>query len=165
MRIVTGCVILGAALTCCYSFSARTSTRIKSVAIPFFENKTQRFGLETRVTEAMAQGFLQDGDLRLVDERQADSVLRGVLTGYEHKAAVFNELEQVTTMRVTIQADISYRDLTTGVVVWEQKGMSAWGQYRLVASGNEPAQTEEDGEREAIQRLVREVLARSIETW
>jgi len=165
MRAIAFLLVVPGLLSGCYSFSARTSTHIRSVGVPFFENKTDRFGLEGRVTEAVARGFLEDGDLRVVDEREADSALRGVLTGYEHKAAVFNQLEQVTTMRVTITADISYRDQTKGAVIWEQKGLSAWGQYSLVASEAQAAQTEEDGEREAIQRLVQEVLARSIETW
>ncbi len=146
-------VVLGG----CYSFSARTSTHIRSVAIPFFENRTDRAGLETRLTEALARGFLEEGDLRVVDERVADSVLRGVITGYEHKAVVFDQRERVSTT-----VDITYRDLVRGATVWEQKGLTAWGQYAL---GGEQRGTEEDGEREAIQRLVREVLARSIETW
>lgn len=149
----------------CYSFSARTSTHIRSVAVPFFENRSGQFGLEGAVTEAVAKGFLDDGDLRVVDERSADSVLRGVITGYDHKAAVYDQREQVSTMRVTITADISYRDLTKNTVVWEQQALSAWGQYRLLASGEGPAQTEEDGQVEAIRRLVQEILARSIETW
>jgi len=165
MRVLARLLMLPVMLAGCYSFSARTSTHIRSVGVPFFENRTDRFGLESRVTEALARGFLEDGDLRVVDEREADSVLRGVLTSYEHKAAVFNQLEHVTTMRVTITADVSYRDQTKGAVVWEQKGLSAWGQYSLVASADQAAQTEEDGEREAIQRMVQEVLARSIETW
>ncbi|MBN1424548.1 hypothetical protein JXA88_08330 [Candidatus Fermentibacteria bacterium] len=135
------------------------------MAVPFFENHSGRFGLEGLVTEAVAKGFLDDGDLRVVDERSADSVLRGIITGYDHKAAVYDQSEQVSTMRVTITVDVIYRDLTKGTVVWEQKGLSAWGQYRLVTSAEGPAQTEEDGQVEAIRRLVQEILARSIETW
>ncbi|MCU0610811.1 MAG: LPS assembly lipoprotein LptE [Candidatus Eisenbacteria bacterium] len=165
MRIIAAIPLLVAILPGCYSFSARTSTHIRSVAVPFFENRTDRFGLESQVTEAVARGFLEDGDLRVVAEHEADSVLRGVITRYENKAAVFDQLEQVTTMRVTITADITYRDLVSGAAVWEQKGLSAWGQYRLVPSTGLPAQTEEDGQIEAIGRLVQEILARSIETW
>ena len=149
----------------CYSFSARTSTSIRTVAIPFLKNATDRFGLENELTDALAKGFLEDGDLRVVDERGADSVLRGTITGYEIEAAVFDQLEQVSTMRVTITMDAEYRDVLKGTAVWEQKGLSAWGQYRLVASGDQPAQTEEDGRQEAMDRLVKEILARSIETW
>lgn len=149
----------------CYSFSPRTSTHIRSVAVPFFENKTTRVGLETRVAEALAKAFLEEGDLRVAREPEADSVVRGVLVRYERRASVFDERERVTTMRVVITVDVSYHDLKRKAVVWEQKGLSVWGDYRPAPTATSPAQTEEDGEREAIRMLVREILARSIETW
>jgi hypothetical protein len=121
--------------------------------------------LDDQLTTAVAQGFLEDGALKVVDEGEADSVLRGVITGYERKAAVFDEIESVTKVRVIISIDVTYRDLVTGNIVWEQKGLSEWGEYRPVASGDEPAETEEDGQNEAIEKIVQDLLARSIETW
>lgn len=152
-------------LLSCYSFSARTSTHIASVAIPFFENRTNRYGLDDQLTAAVAQGFLEDGVLKVVDEGEADSVLRGSITDYARKAAVFDEIESVTKVRVIITIDLTYRDLVTGNIVWEQKGLSEWGEYRPVAYGDEPAETEEDGQNEAIEKIVQDILARSIETW
>lgn len=152
-------------LLSCYSFSARTSTHITSVAVPFFENRTNRYGLDDQLTAAVAQGFLEDGALKVVDEGEADSVLRGSITEYTRKAAVFDEIENVTKVRVVITLDVSYRDLLTGNIVWEQKGLSQWGEYRPIASDDDPAETEEDGQNEAIQKIVQDILARSIETW
>ncbi len=149
----------------CYSFSARTSTHIRSVGIPFFENKTTRFGIESKLTSEIARGFMEDGALRVVDEGVADSVIRGEITGYEVKAAVFDQNEVVSKMRVIITVNVIYRDLVQNTVVWEQKGLSKWREYRLVVGGDEPAQTEEDGQDEAIRKIVQELLARSIETW
>jgi hypothetical protein len=149
----------------CYSFSPRTSSHMSSVAVPFFENRTNRYGLDDQLTTAVAQGFLEDGALKVVDEGQADSVLRGTITEYVRKAAVFDEIENVTKVRVVITIDVTYRDLVTGNIVWEQKGLSEWGEYTPVAQGDEPAGTEEDGQNEAIEKIVQDILARSIETW
>jgi hypothetical protein len=149
----------------CYSFSARTSTHIASVAVPFFENRTNRYGLDDQLTTAVAQGFLEDRALKVVDEGEADSVLRGSVTEYERKAAVFDEIESVTKVRIVITIDVTYRDLVTGNIVWEQKGLSEWGEYRPVPFGDQPAETEEDGQNEAIEKIVQDILARSIETW
>lgn len=149
----------------CYSFSARTSTHIQSVAIPFLENRTTQFGLSELLTAEIAKAFVEDGDLKVVDERVADSVLRGSITMYDVKAAVYDQTESVSKMRVSITVDLTYEDLVDNTVVWEQKGMMKWGEYRLVADGNDEAETEEDGQNEAIQKIVDEIIARSIETW
>jgi hypothetical protein len=121
--------------------------------------------LDDQLTAAVAQGFLEDGALQVVDEGEADSVLRGSITDYVRKAAVFDEIENVTKVRVIITIDLTYRDLVTGNIVWERKGLSEWGEYRPVAYGNEPPETEEDGQNEAIEKIVQDILARSIETW
>lgn len=160
-----GVLLAVACLSGCYSFSARTSSHISSVAVPFFENRTNRYGLDDRLTAAVAQGFLEDGALKVVDEGEADSVLRGSITEYVRKAAVFDEIESVTKVRIVITIDVTYRDLVTGNIVWEQKGISGWGEYRPVPYGDEPAETEENGQDEAIEKLVQDILARSIETW
>jgi hypothetical protein len=160
-----GIVVPLLAVLNCYSFSARTPTHIRSVAVPFFENRTSRYGLDDLITSAIAEGFLEDGALKVVDEGEADSVLRGVITRYERKAAVFDQMESVSKVRVVIVVDIVYKDLVTGTTVWEQKELSEWGEYRLDQQGDFPAQTEEDGQQEAIEKIVEEVLARSIETW
>ena len=149
----------------CYSFSARTDSQINSVAIPFFENRTTQFGLSEMLTSEIARAFVEDGDLKVVDEHVADAVLRGSITKYDVKAAVFDQTESVSKMRVSITLDITYTNLINNTVVWEQKGLVKWGEYRLVAEGNEEVETEEDGQDEAIQKIVDEIIARSIETW
>ena len=158
-------IVCIAVLGGCYSFSARTDSHINSVAIPFFENKTTQFGLSEIITSEIARAFVEDGDLKVVDERAADAVLRGSITAYTVKAAVYDQTESVSKMRVNITLDLRYEDLIDNTVIWEQKGITKWGEYRLVADENEEVQSEEDGQNEAIQKIVDEIIARSIETW
>ncbi len=101
----------------------------------------------------------------MVDAGEADSVLRAVITKYERRAAIFDQTESITKMRIVVTLDVVYHDLIGGTTIWEQKGLSKWGEYRLVVEGDQPAETEEDGQDEAIEKIVQDILARSIETW
>src|SRR5512132_28404 len=70
---------------CGYSTStALLPTHLKTVAIPVFANATTEYSLDREITDAVIRTFVADNHLRVVDQRGADSVIRGKITSYRN---------------------------------------------------------------------------------
>jgi len=52
-----------------------------------FENETGEYTLEQDITDAVIQRFVADNHLKVVDERVAQSVIKGKLTGYRTRCS------------------------------------------------------------------------------
>ena len=156
---------LAVALSGCYSFSARTARHVKSIAIPFVENRTVQYGLSEKVTDALVAAFIEDNQLRVVPEGRSDSILQGEVVGYRRVPQVYRANESVQLFRVYITVSLAYQDLVKGQMVWEDVGMEEWGEYSLSGEGAEGRTTEEEGQDEAVEKLVSRVLARTVESW
>jgi hypothetical protein len=152
-------------LSGCYSFSARTSRHIKSIAIPFFQNETLEYGLSERVTDALIAGFLEDNQLRVVSEGEADSMLEGWVIGYSRVPQVYHANEAVQLFRVYITVNLAYHDLIQGQADWEEPSMQEWGEYSLTGEGAEGRVSEEEAQDEAVAKILEKVLARTVESW
>jgi hypothetical protein len=149
----------------CYSFSARTARHVNSIAIPFLENQTVQYGLSEKVTDALIAAFIEDNQLRMVPEGQGDSILEGEVVGYRRVPQVYRANESVQLFRVYITVSLTYQDLVKGQMVWEDVGMEDWGEYSLSGEGAEGRTTEEEAQDAAVEKLVRRVLTRTVESW
>ena len=79
-RLLMMCLAAAAALAgaCAYTTStALLPSHLKTVAIPVFENATTEYTLEQEVTDAVIAHFVADNHLKVVDERSANSVIKG----------------------------------------------------------------------------------------
>ena len=63
-----------------YSMAGSIPSHINSIAIPIVENQTAEFGMSESVTENLLSKFNEENILRVTDEEQATSVLRGIIT-------------------------------------------------------------------------------------
>ncbi len=152
-------------LLACYSFSARTARHIGSIAIPFMENDTVQYGLAEALTDALVTGFIEDNQLRVVPEEEADSVLEGSVIGYRRVPQVYKANESVELFRVHVKVSLVYHDRVRGVAVWESASLEEWGEYSLTGEGAEGRTTEEEAQEQAIQKIVSRVLAQTVESW
>src|SRR5271170_2817455 len=55
---------------------------IRKIAVRNVVNKTQQFGLEDKLTLAIIDEFLRDGQYNIVPEEQADGVVASTITRY-----------------------------------------------------------------------------------
>lgn len=89
------CVCVALFLPACGYHVGGTASRLppglKVIAVPVLENRTSRYRIEQRMTEAVVHEFLARTKYRIVSrEDSADAVLRGEITSFEASPIVFD---------------------------------------------------------------------------
>ncbi len=138
---------------------------LKTVAIPVFENSTTEYTLEQDVTNAVIERFVKDNHLRVVDERSANAVIRGKLTGYKNAVFGFSAANRAQEYRVTLTCSVVFKDLVKNREIWNESDLVKTANYFVVDVPGQPARTELDGRKEAITKIADEILTRSVEGW
>ena len=91
MAILTGLLLISA---CGYRLAGTGTValpkHLKTVAIPVFSNTSTEPNIHQRMTNAIRQSFINDGRLKVVDRKNADLVMRGILNSYALQAVAFN---------------------------------------------------------------------------
>ena len=117
--------------------------------------------LTREVNDELRKGLRSRLGLREASEARAHAVVRGKLTRYEADVPVgfsANPGQATTaTRRLQIAMDIEIVDQTTGRTLFRRAGLSTEGQY---AEGQEAA-----GRKQAIERLVNEVVEGAQSQW
>jgi len=138
---------------------------LKTVAIPAFENGTTEYTLEQDVTNAVIERFVKDNHLRVVDERTANAVIRGKLTGYKNAVFGFSAANRAQEYRVTLTCSVVFKDLVKNREIWNEPELIKTANYFVVDVPGDSARTELDGRKEAITKIADEILTRSVEGW
>ncbi len=125
-RLGTAAALLLAGLAggCGYHVAGRTShlpASVKTIAVPAFENRTSRYRIEQRLTEAVVREFLARTSYRVVsDPAAADAVLRGDVTGLESSGVAFDTATgRTTTMLVTVRVRVRLEERETKNVLYQ----------------------------------------------
>jgi hypothetical protein len=100
-----------------------------------------------------------------VDERSADCVIRGRITGYKNAVFGFSAANRAQEYRVTISCAVVFKDLVKNREIWNEPDLVKTANYFVVDVPGQPAETELDGRKEAIVKIADEILSRSVEGW
>jgi TolB-like protein len=164
---MAGCLV--AALVgagCAYTTSsALLPPHLRSVAIPVFENATTQYSLEKEITEAVISKFIADNHLRVVDERGANSVLKGRVVAYRNSVFGFTGSNRAQEYRVTITVSVTFKDMVKNREVWSDPGLVKYANYYVESVPGQPARTELDGRKDAVAKIADEILSRTVEGW
>jgi len=131
----------------------------KSIAVPLFENRTSEYGIRELLTEGVIDGFIKDGALPVVNEKRADAVLRGAITGYRRDAYTYDAGERVKEYRVTISVSARLEDPAKRNVIWEDDALEQWGIFSA------DSESEEDGKARAVAKLSEDIVNRTVKGW
>ena len=137
---------------------------MKTIAIPVFENGTPEVRLEEEITNAVILRFIQDNHLKVVDERSANSVIRGKVTQYKNTVFGFTNNAVSNEYRVTVAVEVTFKDLVKNRELWSGEIVKSANYYVQNVPGDS-AKTELDGRKEAISKISDEILTRSVEGW
>jgi hypothetical protein len=136
-------------------------SNIHTVAVLPFENETPQAELQREVWEALRAEMKSRLGLRDAAETRADAVVRGTLLRYDTgiPIALSTNRGQVTSARRKLQivCDIEIVDQKSGKMLWQRKGLTAEGEYE------EP--NEINGRREALRKLVTDVIEGAQSQW
>ncbi len=158
-------LLLAAAAGCGYTVRSALPSHLKTLAIPVFGNNTVEFGLADDITQSLVNGFLSDGRLRIVQERDANAVLRGTVAAYKNQVFGYTSTERATQYEIVLTVQVTFRDLVKNRDLWKEDALTVRTTYNVVAVGSEPPRTEPDGRREVIQKLSEQIVSRTVQGW
>ncbi|MFN0150848.1 MAG: LPS assembly lipoprotein LptE [bacterium] len=158
-------LLVFAVSACGYSFSARTNPHLKTIAVPIFQNKTLEKGVEQRLADGVADAFLADKSLRVVEEKDADSVILGTIERYDRSPYSYDKSQAVQEYKVELVLRVGYEDRTKNKVIWEETALRAWGTYSVssaLAGGIEEEIVAQD---RAIEKAAQDILIKTVRGW
>ncbi|HEV8383708.1 MAG TPA: LptE family protein [Candidatus Acidoferrales bacterium] len=132
----------------------------KTLAVPALENKTTRYRIEQRLTEALVRELLARTKYRIVaDESSADAVLRGEVDRVESNAVLFDAATgRATAMVVTVQLKVRLIDRASGKVHYQNENFVFREQYEVSTDVNSFFEEQQP----ALDRLARDFAARLV---
>lgn len=151
---------------CVYSFRAGSfpPEHIKTIAVAPFENETARFEVSGELYDQLFRNLPRALGIRTAGEDVADAVVRGTIVRYDvvapnYRAGAQGQPAEVLQRQVTITVRVEIVDLVENVVLWEDRNVSAQGQFL------EASETEEVGRAEAIELLVQKIVDGAQSNW
>jgi hypothetical protein len=134
---------------------------IRTLAVLPFENETPSPDLQRELLEAMRRDLDSRLGVRDAPEERADAVVRGIIRTYDVDVPVgfnTNETQAVASRRkLQLTVDVQIVDQTTGKTIFERKGLRAEGEYA--------ERDEAGGRREAIKRIVNDLIEGAQSQW
>ena len=144
-----------------YGFAGGALPNIRTLAIQPFDNETPTPELQKEIFDAMRRELQPRLGVRDAPVEKADAVVRGVVRTYDADVPVgfsANPAQAVTARRrLQITLDIQIIDQSTGKTLWEKKGLRAEGDYA--------ERDEISGRREAIKRVVNDIVEGAQSQW
>jgi hypothetical protein len=154
--VALGCVLVFASgFNECYKPVTKNQlpTRIRTVAIPAFQNNALRYKIESRFTEAVINEVIRRGrGIRVQGEREgADAVIDGVIKSFTFSGVLLDDRGRSRIFEVTIAAAVTVRDQVENRVLYDNQNYVFRGEFEFA---NDPRSyfNEEDP---AVQRLAR----------
>ena len=157
--VVASPLLLGG---CLYGFSGGGLPRhVRTVAIIPFDNETASVDLPRELGEALRDAMERRLGLRPATEEKADAVVRGKIQRFEIDipVAVSADRQGSTSARrrLAIAVDVELVDQRDGTVLWSKTGIVAEGEYAERA--------EAAGRKQAIDRIVSDVIEGALSQW
>jgi hypothetical protein len=128
-------------------------SRIRTVAVPAFQNNALRYKIEHRFTEAVIDEIVRRGrHLRVQGEREgADAVIDGVIKSFNFSGVLLDERGRARIFEVTISAAVTVRDQVENRVLYDNQNFVFRGEFEFA---NDP-RTFFNEEDPAVQRMAR----------
>ena len=114
---------------------------IETIGIPLFVNDTTFFELEEMITNHVRTEFIGRGRYKVMaEETDVDALLTGSILSISVVPSGFTADRMVSRYTATVTSKIEFRDLTNGVILWENPGLVFSEEYDVtnVASGQDP---------------------------
>jgi hypothetical protein len=166
MRVSGGRLIVLALVTlltgCIYGFAGGgLPANIHTVAILPFENQTASATLQQELYDRMKKDLEGRLGLRDASESKADAVVRGTITRYDADIPIAysaNPAQATSAQRkLQITVDVEIVDQSTGRTLWAQKGLMRDGTYA--------ERGEDQGRKDAIEKIVNDIVAGAQSQW
>jgi hypothetical protein len=151
-----------------YNTTGASGATVGAVYIPFFQDQTsgeRAINLSGTLTERIVGEFQRQRGVRVfqgeAERGEADKELLGVVRSLHESVLSRDPQESGEEYRVVLAVGITYTDLQTGQVLWQDPNVTGDGTYPLEA-GDAGFQDALD---EAVDEVVARILDRTIKAW
>jgi hypothetical protein len=180
---VAAAVAVAGLAGCGYTTRSSLDPQYRTIAVNAFRNRSPEYDLQAPLTNAIIRKFINDGRLEVVNNREADLVLDGIILNYTLKGLIYDEQDEVTQFLCVVIAGARLTDRQAGKVVWEDQQMSGETTFYTRGSGQSsdrlrgnaehflptvrsfPSIEENQGASEALEQLASDIFYRTIEPW
>jgi len=109
-----------------YKFGSVHDTRIRTVRVPVFQNKSYRLGVEDDLTRAVIKEIENRTPYKVVSGGQeADTELTGTIVSIGKNVINRNPLNEIREGETTLAVEIYWRDLRSGELLSQPRKKSA----------------------------------------
>jgi hypothetical protein len=155
-------LVLLAACGVRYGFSEGAfPSHVRTMAVLPFDNQTSTPELQSELFEEMRKELQRRLGVRDAAQDRADALVRGTIVAYDADVPVAFSADprQAVSARRRLQVtiDVEILDQTTGKTLWQRKALKAEGEYAERA--------EAEGRREAIKRIVNDIVEGAQSQW
>ena len=123
---------------------------LNSVAVPTFSNQTLEPGIEVPFTQGFLREFINDRRVRVVNRREADSILEGVIKDFQIYSVSYDRSGIALEYQTTVVIDLTLKK-QSGEILWKEQNFSETRWYRTSTS----VLTSESNKVAAIQQIGR----------
>jgi hypothetical protein len=147
---------------CPYGFAGGgLPSHVRTVAVLPFDNETAAPQLQRELLETLRTAMQRRLGVRDASESRADAVVRGTIVRYDTDVPVgySSDPNQATASRrrLEIAIDVEIVDQTTGKTLWTRKGLTGQGDYAESA--------EAQGRRQALEKVVNDIIEGAQSQW
>ena len=128
---------------------------VTSVAIPTLVNQTFEPGVEIAFTQAFLREFIKDRRVKVVERKEADSVVEGVIKSFFIFSASYDKSGYALEYQTVVVMDITLKK-RNGEIIWAEKDFKEMQWYRT----NPSVIATEDNRVDAIQQIAKSVAER-----
>jgi hypothetical protein len=136
-------------------------SHVRSMAVLPFDNETTSSEIQRELFEQLRRELRGRLGVRDAAAERADAIVRGVITGYDTDVPVSFSADpnQAVSARrkLIVTIDISIVDQSNGKVLWERKGLRAEGEYAERA--------EAAGRKQALDRIITDIVDGAQSQW
>ncbi len=148
---------------CVYSFTgASVPQHLKTVAIPIAEDRSGSGepGLKELLTQQLTQKFINDNTLQVTEKTNADAQLDCVILPLSDAPAVVSAGENVQVSRITINVQVTYKDLLKRKTIFDKK-FTNFGDYPSGGTIDQRKQAIQT----AIDLITEDILLDTVSGW
>ena len=134
---------------------------VKTMAIQPFDNETPTPEIQRELLDVMRRDLQSRLGVRDAPESRSDAVVKGVIRTYDAEVPVAYSADPAQAVtarrRLRITLDVQIVDLTTNRTIWEKQGLSEEGEYA--------ERDESTGRREALRKIVNDIVEGAQSQW
>jgi TolB-like protein len=159
----SGFVSVVLALTgCFYGFAGGgLPSHVHTVAILPFANLTTNPAIQRELAESLRSQLHDRLGLRDAAEAKANAIVRGTIQRYETDIPVSysatNKQTPSARRQLQVTVDVEVVDQVNGKTLWQRKGLTANGQYE--------ERGEDVGRKQAIDRIIADIIQGAQSQW